>query len=151
MNQGEQKAFDYLTSKYWLVVDLTDDERYYDKDIDLLALRNGKRCTIEVKWDSKIATTGNMFIETITDLDRNRDGWYQFVSADYIFYGDSINDLFYVFATEDLKKFVSDNLFVSRKAVDTNQYGKITKVSQGLLVPIDDFRKQYHVQVINLS
>jgi len=55
---------------------LTDDERYYDKDIDLLALRNGKRCTIEVKWDSKIATTGNMFIETITDLDRNRDGWY---------------------------------------------------------------------------
>ena len=151
MNQGEQKAYDYLTSKYWIVLDLTENEEYFDKDIDFLAIRNGRKHTIEVKWDSKIATTGNMFIETITDIDNNRRGWYQFITADFMFYGDSVNDLFYVFRIQDLKEFVQRHQFESRKAVDVNDYGKIKKVSQGLLVPIDAFMQEYRVQVINLD
>ena len=49
--------------------DLTKSPEYFDKDIDFQVKYDGLWHSIEVKWDSRIAETGNMFIETITDLD----------------------------------------------------------------------------------
>lgn len=38
-----------------------------------------------------------MFIEVSTDIEKNKDGWFKFCEADFIFYGDALNKLFYVF------------------------------------------------------
>ena len=92
-----------------------------------------------------------MFVETITDLDKDKAGWFEFIEAEYIFYGDSRNNLFYVFKTDDLRQYVSDNIMEERKAKDTNQFGKLKKVSQGMLVPIEDFAKTFPVQIIKLQ
>ncbi len=92
-----------------------------------------------------------MFIETITDLDKSKAGWFQFCQAEYIFYGDSKNELFYIFKTDDLRQFVSDNLMQERKAADYRYNGEVKKVSQGMIVPIEQFRKNYNVQVIKLK
>lgn len=92
-----------------------------------------------------------MFIETITDIDNNKDGWFNICCADFIFYGDSCNELFYVFKLNDLKEYVNQHSMEQRKATDKNRFGKVKKVSQGLLVPIEDFRNNYQVQVISLK
>lgn len=114
-------------------------------------MKDNRKHTIEVKWDSRIAETGNMFIETITDIDNNKAGWFEFCQAEYIFYGDSCNELFYVFKTNDLREYVSQKTMEERRATDINRYGKPQKVSQGMLVPIKDFSKYYQVQIIQLN
>lgn len=151
LNLGEQKAIEYLTNNEWNVTDVTSCEEYYGQDIDLFIYKHGQKHSIEVKWDSRIAETGNMFIETITDIDKNKDGWFNFCCADFIFYGDSCNELFYVFSFTDLQDYVKHHSMEQRKAPDMNSYGKVKKVSQGFLVPIDDFRNNYKVQVISLK
>lgn len=92
-----------------------------------------------------------MFIETITDLDKSKIGWFGFCQAEYIFYGDSKNELFYVFKTSDLRDFVSKNLMQERKAADYSHTGRVKKVSQGMIVPIELFRQNYYVQTIKLG
>ena len=139
MNIGELRAYNYLQDIGWSVDDVTHNEQYFDKDIDLVAYRGTERLTVEVKWDSRIATTGNMFIETYADLDRSKMGWFLFCEAEYIYYGDSVNQLFYVFKTSDLREFVSTHYMEERKAGDYNRKGVLKKVSQGMLVPIKDF------------
>ena len=91
-----------------------------------------------------------MFIETITDLDKSKAGWFEICQAEYIFYGDSNNELFYIFKTEDLRRFVSENLMQERKAADYRYNGEVKKVSQGMIVPIKAFRDCYNVQIIKL-
>lgn len=151
MNYGELQAYNYLQANGWDVEDVTQDKYYWDKDIDLIALNGLQRLTIEVKWDSRISQTGNMFIETITDLDKNRSGWFMFCEADLIFYGDSVNHLFYVFTTKNLREFVSSRIMQERKAADYTLKGTIKKVSQGMLVPIKEFSQNYDVKVILLD
>lgn len=88
-----------------------------------------------------------MFIETITDLDFNKEGWYKFCSAEFVFYGDSKNNLFYVYRFNDLKEYIKEEYssLQARKAPDYNSKGQLRKVSQGLLVSIEDFGKRYPV------
>lgn len=152
MNIGEKKAYDYLISSGWEVQDLTQCEAFFSKDIDFLIIRGQEQHYIEVKWDNWIHQTGNMFIETTTDLDFNKDGWFKFCRAEFIFYGDARNELFYVYRLDDLKAYIQEvyNSLQARKAPDYNRRGQLRKVSQGLLVSIDDFRQKYPVQVITL-
>ena len=152
MNQGEMAAHDYLVSQGWKVKDLTQCEAFFSKDIDFLIIRGQEQHYIEVKWDNWIHQTGNMFIETTTDLDFNKDGWFKFCRAEFIFYGDARQKLFYVYRLDDLKAYIQEvyDSLQARKAADYNSRGQLRKVSQGLLVSIDDFRQKYPVQVITL-
>ena len=151
MNIGELRAYNYLQDSGWTVTDVTKEEAYWDKDIDFVAQNGTERLTIEVKWDSRIWQTGNMFIETITDLDKSKSGWFMFCQADYIYYGDSVNELFYVFKTDDLREFVSQHTMEERKAADYTTRGMVKKVSQGMLVPIKEFSQKFDVQVVFLE
>lgn len=151
--KGEMAAQQYLLSRGWEVKDLTNCDSFYTKDIDFLISKGRERHYIEVKWDSRIHQTGNMFIETTTDLEANKDGWFEFCQAEFIFYGDARNQLFYVFRLEDLKEYIRQDIshLESRKAADYNAQGQVKKVSQGLIVPIEDFRKQYPVELIKIQ
>lgn len=64
-----------------------------------------------------------------------------FCQADYIYYGDSKNNLFYVFYTTDLQKYIEENKehLEKRKAPDYNRRGVNKKTSLGWLVPIAQF------------
>lgn len=141
----------WLEGQGWDVQDVSGNSEFWGKDIDLVCHRGGKTVTIEVKWDSRIAETGNLFIETITDIDNQKQGWFTFCQADYIYYGDSRNRLFYVFRTQDMKDFIADNALDERKAADYNRNGQVRKVSQGFIVPIRQFSQQYCVQIIHVN
>lgn len=151
MNIGELRAYNYLQANGWTVEDVTSNEAYFDKDIDLIARSGTESLTVEVKWDNRIGQTGNMFIETVTDLDKSKAGWFLFCQADYIYYGDSVNQLFYVFKTQDLRDFVATHYTQERKAADYNYRGLLKKVSQGMLVPIKEFSQCYDVQIVLLD
>ena len=151
MNIGELRAYNYLQANGWVVEDVTQDQEYWYQDIDLVAHNGDTSLTVEVKWDSRIWQTGNMFIETVTDLDRSKGGWFSYCQADYIYYGDSVNQLFYVFKTDDLRAFVSTHMMEERKAADYNSRGVLKKVSQGMLVPIKEFSQSYDVQIVILD
>lgn len=151
MNIGELRAYNYLKSQGYIVEDTTDNSNYWDKDIDFVIYDNKNTYTVEVKWDNVIYKSGNMFIETITDIDQAKEGWFEFCKADYIYYGDSANKLFYIFKTEDLRSFIKSNYLEERKAPDYNYKGIIKKVSLGILVPIKLFSQQYDVQVVMLD
>lgn len=152
MNAGEVEAQNYLLKNGWKVKNLTACKDFFSKDIDFLIERDQERFYIEIKWDTRIKHTGNMFIEVSTDIENNKDGWYNYCEADFIFYGDALNKLFYVFRLQDLKEFIKGDYkrLQQRKAADYTIYGRVKKVSQGLLVPIEELRKSYPVQVIKL-
>lgn len=152
MNTGELRAQEYFLKNGWKVKNLTACQDFFSKDIDFLIERDQERFYIEVKWDTRIKHSGNMFIEVSTDIEKNKDGWFKFCEADFIFYGDALQNLFYVFRLQDLKEFIKEDYkrLQQRKAADYNAYGQVRKVSQGLLVPIEKLRESYPVQVIKL-
>lgn len=92
-----------------------------------------------------------MFIEHMTDVDNYKHGWFKLCKAKIIYYGDAINNLFYSFRLDDLKDYIEKNRVEERRSADYNSAGMIKKVSQGYIVPLEDFKNKYQVTVIDVS
>ena len=93
------------------VLDVSGIPAYWDKDIDLIATNifTDVTTTIEVKWDSRISATGNMFIELENPRSKGGRGWFSFCEADLLAYGDATNRIFYFIRIADLRQFIEDN------------------------------------------
>lgn len=141
-NAGEQELKDWLRGYGYKVKDVSDNPIYWKKDIDLIV--DGET-TIEVKWDSKLAETGNLFIETISNIDNNKKGWYEFCEADYLAYGDAIGKTFCIFNWAQLKAHIEAHKaeYKTARAADYTKDG-IKKYSQGYLVPIGTLSGLYN-------
>lgn len=81
-----------------------DDENYWYKDTDFIA-EDGT--AIEVKWDSWINTTNNLFIETANPRSKNGKGWYNFIEAEWLAYGNSRINEFYMINMQDLRNYIN--------------------------------------------
>lgn len=142
-HSGELELKRWLRLNDYIVEDVSDNPLYWDQDIDLIAqLPHSQRSiTIEVKWDSRIAETGNLFVETYNEASKNRLGWIKFSKADYIYYGDSNSRKFYKISRALLKEYVEDNKkdLVYRTAADYRN-GVMISSSGGYLVPIEKIR-----------
>jgi hypothetical protein len=91
-------------SKGFEVEYVGDDPDYWSKDIDFIL--NGN-IAVEVKWDAWIDKTGNLFIETINPRSKNGIGWYNFIEADYLAYGNSKKNEFYIIKMQDLRNYIN--------------------------------------------
>lgn len=152
MDRGECSAYNYLQKQGYKVIDTTQEPEYWTQDIDLIAIKDGKETTIEVKWDNVINKSGNLFVETETDIDKGKNGWFKFCKADLLFYGDAKKNIFYVIKMSDLRDFIEKhNSLQQRRAGDYNYKGELKKVSNGILVPIKKLSQEYNVQVIFLN
>ena len=151
--QGEEYAIKCLEAKGFNVIDQRNNPQYWRKDIDLTAIKDGIENNIEVKWDSKIYNSNAFFFELITNIQENKLGWANYTEADYIFYGDSKSKLFYVFSSEDMRKYLNDHKaeYETRTANDYNRDGSIRKQSRGAIVPLGLFCKSVGVQIIDIS
>ena len=90
---------------------VTQDSNYWYKDIDILATKDGITKSYEVKWDSRLATTGNIFIETISNISTDRKGWLYYCEADFLLYGDAAANTFYIIPMLQLKEHLATNYF----------------------------------------
>ncbi|MDY0105366.1 MAG: hypothetical protein RBS27_01730 [Giesbergeria sp.] len=90
-NAGTKHIVRYLSGRSDTVkiVNVEDDIAYRKKDIDLLWHRKidgiTKVCSIEVKVDTYFRT-GNYFLETISNVEKNTPGCFLYSEADYFFY-----------------------------------------------------------------
>ena len=136
VNAGEYELKEYLRARDYKVIDVSNNPHYWKKDIDLFAMNpEGIITSIEVKWDSVINKTGNIFIELQTDLNNQKKGWYQICEAEYLYYGDSVNKQFYKIEMAQLRAYINENKdsLEVRRAVERNG----SKISEGYIIPIE--------------
>lgn len=105
---GEQLFKQIMESRGYIVEDVTAAPFYWDKDIDFIitSTATGITKSFEVKTDSRIANTGNLYLEleSINSKQWNGGGWFPNCQADYLVYMDAINKIFYVIAMQDLRQ-----------------------------------------------
>ena len=101
----------------------------------MIATRGKEARIVEVKYDAVMARTGNMFIEIKKDKIKNEDGWMYYTASNYLMYGDAINDIFYIFRTEDMLEYLRKykHEYMIREKLDTY------KITVGALVSPYDF------------
>ena len=93
----------------YTIQDVSGDPHYWDKDIDFLATspRTGATRSFEVKWDSRLASTGNLYLELTNIHSKGGAGWFRFCQADFVAYGDASTKTFYIFDMEELRARVT--------------------------------------------
>lgn len=90
----------------YTVADVSGDSEYWHKDIDFLITSptTGAIKAFEVKWDSRINQTGNLYLELTNVNSKGGKGWFEFCQADYIAYGDAQARTFYIIPLMELRQ-----------------------------------------------
>ena len=103
---GEYKFKQIMLNRNFQVQDVSNNPEYFEKDIDFIITSptSGQTKTFEVKWDSKINKTGNLYLEKTNVHSKNGIGWWNFCQADVLAYGDSRTGQFYMFNMEELRE-----------------------------------------------
>lgn len=104
--QGELLFAQLMQLQGYTVIDVSDNPEYWDKDIDFIITSptTGDTKTFEVKWDTKIQSTGNLYLELEAIHSKGGKGWFEFCQADYLAYGDANQNFFYVIPMAELRK-----------------------------------------------
>ena len=128
--EGERLFQCAMEQMGYTVADVSNDSRYWHRDIDFIITSptTGATKCFEVKWDSRINSTGNLYLELSNIHSRGGQGWYNFCQADYLAYGDAVSGQFYIIPLLALRERVA--AMSCRKACCGAD-------SVGLLVPLD--------------
>ena len=131
---GEALFKERISSLNYSVEDVSNCSDYWYRDIDFIVTSptSGLTRTFEVKWDSRINSTGNLYLELTNVRSKGGRGWYEFCEADYLAYGDAAAQVFYIIPFAALKERVSSSM---RK-----RYAHCGDDSTGLLVAIADIQ-----------
>lgn len=132
------------------VVNVENDKRFQKKDIDLLWIYivRGKEYMkkIEIKGD-RYAHTGNFFIETVSNREKNTPGCFMYTEADYIYYYFVDNNELNVIPVEKSREWFIENMYrfeekmLSTKVGDVGYY-----TSLGRLVPKKVMREEIGIR-----
>ena len=97
-----------MQNRNYTVEDVSNNPAYWSKDIDFIVTSptTGLTKTFEVKWDSRINQTGNLYLELLSAYSEGGLGWFEFCKADYIAYGDAVTSTFYIIPLLELKQRV---------------------------------------------
>lgn len=118
----------------YTVEDTTNNPQYFYKDIDFLVTnQEGIQKSFEIKWDSRISQTNNLYLELTNIHSKEGKGWFKFCEADYLAYGDAVNEIFYIIPLQQLK----DRVYKGKKSYRVARCGDD---STGILVNLDDIR-----------
>jgi hypothetical protein len=78
--QGEQLFQERMIELGYGVENVSSNPDYWYKDIDFFATspKTGVRKSFEVKWDSRINATGNLYLELSNVNSKGGLGWFKF-------------------------------------------------------------------------
>lgn len=108
--RGESLFRDFLEKTGKKCRDVSDDPNYQREDIDFIVEgKSGSGLSFEVKNDSKIAYTGNIFYESISNVDYGTIGCFEKTKADFIVICSEPENRFYIIRSETLRNFVRNN------------------------------------------
>lgn len=129
---GERLAREMFAAWGYGVEDVSANPEYYYKgDIILTSPTTGEQRIVEVKWDERIADTGNLYLETWSAHSKKQNclGWWRWCAADYLAYGDAQNRQFYIFDLKQLKERVAQ-LPVRERTCGNDSVGQIIALAQ---------------------
>lgn len=153
----------FVVSKYlegldnvFKIVNVEEDKKYQKKDIDLLAyMKVGEKLgwvSIEVKCDTY--KSGNLYVETISNMSKNTPGCLMYSEAQYLFYFFEKLDELYIFPMVKFREwFVANKNKFSRKEPATKRVdGSILYKSEGYTVPLQYIKDNFkQVKVVNIN
>ena len=150
---GEELAIKCLRARGFQIIDQRNNPDYWKRDIDIVAIKDGVKNNIEIKWDSRIGISNAYFFELYTDIDKDKLGWANYTEADYIFYGDSRSKYFYVFKRPDMRRYLEEHKgeYETRIASDYKRDGTVRKRALGAIVPVGKFEQVVGVQKIDIE
>ena len=128
------------------VINVEDDEEYQKKDIDLIwrYKMNGRKYEqrIEVKGD-RYHHTGNVFLETISNRERNNPGCFMYSEADYFFYYFVESRELYIIPLRRAREWFKENMHRFEEKCLSTKVGNYTYyTSAGRLVPRKVLREE---------
>lgn len=138
---GEQLFAQRMKERGCEIEDLTDKEDYWKLDIDFRITNSTGTNTFEVKWDSKINSTHNFFVECSSTHNYGCLGWFDFCEADWLAYGDAITEQFHCIKMEDLRQLINSRRWWETKEADGGAV-------RGYIVPISEIQKLPSYKVI---
>ena len=106
--QGELIFQQRMQEKGYQVQDVSANEQYFGKDIDFLITSptSGLTKSFEVKYDTKINSSGNLYLEFVNKNSEGCRGWFEFCQADYLAYGNAKTNTFLVIPMQELRERV---------------------------------------------
>ena len=106
--QGERLFQQQMQNKGYIVEDVSNNSDYWNNDIDFIVTSptTGAVKTFEVKWDSRLNKTGNLYLELVNVNSKGGYGWFEFCQADYLAYGDATTNTFYIIPLLELREKV---------------------------------------------
>ncbi|MED4841553.1 hypothetical protein P9695_14870 [Weizmannia sp. CD-2023] len=152
---GKQATADvthYLEQeKGYKVENVEDMPEYQKKDIDLIAHTSAGTMTIEVKGD-RYFKTGNYFIETVSNRNKETLGCILYSEADFLFYYFVEPKELHIIDMKKLQHWFKKNShrFQERYVRTKGSDGKIIYSSEGKLVPRIILAKEVGVTVRGL-
>lgn len=104
--QGELLFSQIMQGKGYEIKDVSNNPDYWYKDIDfiLTSPTSGLTKTFEVKWDTRISKTGNLYLEFSNRHSKDCKGWFEFCEADYLAYGNAKANKFFVIPMDQLRE-----------------------------------------------
>ncbi len=147
--KGEALAATFLEQQGYIIEDVSDSKQYQLQDIDLIAQQEDRLAlTIEVKADSRIADTGNICVETITNKSAKKKGWFFYTKALFIFFVDIQQEVIHCVRTNELRELYNNNSF---KHIETKQFecGEYLKLGEIALIPLNKIEKLPHYKNIS--
>ena len=130
--QGERLCRQLMEQRGYFVQNVSKiPEYYYRGDFIITSPTSGLRKIFEVKWDTKINQTGNLYLETMNIHSKDKKGWWRFCQTDYLAYGDAKTKRFYIIDLAQLKERV--------KELPT-RWAQCGYESEGLLVSLKDIQ-----------
>lgn len=104
--QGELIFSRRMQEAGYIVNDVSGNRDYWEKDIDFFCTNpaTGAARSFEVKWDTRIHQTGNLYLELTNVHSKGGRGWFTFTQADFLAYGDAASKVFYIIPMEKLRE-----------------------------------------------
>lgn len=144
--KGEAMASSFLTSIGYQVENVSQDPNFQKVDIDLIAGKEvGERMTIEIKADSMVSRTGNICIETITNVAKGKKGWLYYCKASHIFFVDVVNRIIHCVRFNEFYDMYQQNKDRYRHFIRQQfENGVYYKEAELALIPLEDIKKLPH-------
>jgi len=115
-----QVILDFFNNSNFEVIDVSENSKYFNADIDLFVIKDNEKIAIEVKIDTWIWITNNFFLEIISNEEKTTKGCFLKSKADIRIYFDAKNNIMYMFPLNHTRKWffnLREN-FVNKREID---------------------------------
>lgn len=145
-----EKLLDNYFSKYYTITEVSQEQQF--AGIDRIFKNSDRELKIEYKCDTVTITSGNLFIETFSNVESGRKGWAFTSQADWIFYYLIGMDKIVSMKPENIRTYLKEWISKYRLQSVLNKDSTRQYHSRGILIPLEVFEnsKDFRVSKIKL-